>query len=286
MKVRTGVIAAAGSGTRMYPVTIGYPKELLPIINKPAIHLIVEEFIDSGISKIVIVTGANPEPLRRQYDPSVLAKVADHSNVREFAKKLAGVEVLFEPQQGPYGNGTPLLVARSHIPADEGFIYAYGDDLVKSESPFARRLIDAHNRSGALVVATQEVPREEVVRYGMAKIEEKDGNMELLDVVEKPLLAEVTSNLVMFGRFLLSHRIIDILSSLPLGKSNELWLTDSVREYVRSGGRVVVESVTGGKWLTIGDPVNYLTTLMEYVLEQPELRAALAPRIRELLDNA
>ncbi|HKV39245.1 MAG TPA: sugar phosphate nucleotidyltransferase, partial [Blastocatellia bacterium] len=188
MKVRTGVIAAAGSGTRMYPVTIGYPKELLPIINKPAIHLIVEEFIDSGISKIVIVTGANPEPLRRQYDPSVLAKVADHSNVREFAKKLAGVEVLFEPQQGPYGNGTPLLVARSHIPADEGFIYAYGDDLVKSESPFARRLIDAHNRSGALVVATQEVPREEVVRYGMAKIEEKDGNMELLDVVEKPLL--------------------------------------------------------------------------------------------------
>ncbi|HKV40735.1 MAG TPA: sugar phosphate nucleotidyltransferase, partial [Blastocatellia bacterium] len=175
---------------------------------------------------------------------------------------------------------------RSHIPVDEGFIYAYGDDLVKSESPFARRLIDAHNRSGALVVATQEVPREEVVRYGMAQIEKRDGNMELLDVVEKPLLAEVTSNLVMFGRFLLSHRIIDILSSLPLGKSNELWLTDSVREYVRSGGRVVVESVTGGKWLTIGDPVNYLTTLMEYVLEQPELRAALAPRIRELLDNA
>src|SRR5512132_186812 len=127
MKVETGVIAAAGSGTRMLPVTLAYPKELLPIINKPAIHLIVEEFIDSGLKRIVIVTGENAEPLLRQYDLANSSPRGEHEALDDFADKLSGVEIIFEPQRGPYGNGTPLLVASSHIPDGEGFIYAYGD---------------------------------------------------------------------------------------------------------------------------------------------------------------
>src|SRR6516225_81744 len=99
MKVETGVIAAAGSGTRMYPVTLGYPKELLPIINKPAIQLIIEEFIDSGIDRIVIITGANPDPLHRQYDrPNIQA--GKYKNLDEFVDKLSSVEIIFEPQRG------------------------------------------------------------------------------------------------------------------------------------------------------------------------------------------
>jgi UTP--glucose-1-phosphate uridylyltransferase len=231
MRVETGVIAAAGSGTRMLPVTLGYPKELLPIINKPAIHLIIEEFIDSG----------------------------------------------------PYGNGTPLIVARKHIPENQGFIYAYGDDLIKSATPFARRLIEKHNKTGALVVGTQEVPWEDVVRYGIAQIKEDSPDGELDDVVEKPSREEARSNLAMFGRFLLSPEVIQILTEIPKGKANELWLTDAVREYIRRGGKVVSESVVDGKWLTIGDPVNYLTTVVEYALSDDELRDALEPRLRALL---
>jgi len=286
MKVETGVVAAAGSGTRMLPVTLAYPKELVPVINKPAIQLIIEEFIDSGITKIIVVTGANPEPLLRQYTSANRYGPGKHRDFDSFVAKVSSAEIIFEPQQGPYGNGTPLLVARPHIPAGEGFIYAYGDDIVKSKVPFARQIIDKHVRTGALVAGTQEVPWEDVVRYGIAQIKEGSAEREMDDVVEKPSREEARSNLAMFGRFLLSSEIIEILEETPLGKSNELWLTDAVREYIRRGGRVVAESVKGGQWLTIGDPINYLKTVAAYSLDDPEVRPALEPFLRGLLGES
>src|SRR5436305_15311850 len=110
MKVETGVIAAAGSGTRMLPVTLAYPKELVPVINKPAIHLIIEEYIDSGIKKIIIVTGANPEPLYRQYDLSLVPPRGKYAALDAFVDKLAGIEIIFAQLEGPYGHGTPLMM--------------------------------------------------------------------------------------------------------------------------------------------------------------------------------
>ncbi|MCI0338149.1 MAG: NTP transferase domain-containing protein [Acidobacteria bacterium] len=272
MKIETGVIAAAGSGTRMLPVTLGYPKELMPIINKPAIQLIVEEFIEAGIKKIIIVTGENSAPLHRQYDLSNLPPRGKYKSLDEFVDKMSGVEIVFEPQSGPYGNGTPLLVARPHIPLGAGFIYAYGDDIIKSKTSFAKQLIETHNRTGALVAGTQEVAWEDVVRYGI--VEFKEG-MEMKDVVEKPAREDAKSNMAMFGRFLLGTDVIQVLSEIPLGKANELWLTDAVREYIRRGGRVVAQPVTDGEWLTIGDPVNYLKTLFAYAMDDAEIRAAL-----------
>jgi UTP--glucose-1-phosphate uridylyltransferase len=282
MKVETGVIAAAGSGTRMLPVTLGYPKELLAIVNKPAIQLIIEEFIDSGLKKIVMITGANAEPLHRQYNMALAPPRGKYKPLDEFAEKLSEVEIIFEPQKGPYGNGTPLLVAKPHIPQGEGFIYAYGDDIIKSEKPFALQLIEKHQRLNCLVVGTQEVAWEDVTRYGIAQIKEGSTDREMFDVVEKPSREEATSNLAMFGRFLLSTDVIQILTEIPLGKSNELWLTDAVREYIKRGGAVAAESVAGGEWLTIGDPINYLKTLIEYALSDEEIRTALAPRIKAL----
>ena len=283
MKVETGVIAAAGSGTRMLPVTLGYPKELLPIINKPAIHLIIEEFIDSGLRKIIIITGDNPEPLKRTYDPSIAPSRGQFKMLDEFLDKLSDVEIIMKPQSGPYGNGTPLIVARDEIPEDQGFIYAYGDDLIKSKTPFTRKLIEKHIQTGALVVGTQSVPWEDVVRYGIAQI--KDGSEhELDDVIEKPSLEEARSNLAMFGRFLLSAEVIQILTEIPRGKDGELWLTDAVREYLRRGGKVAAESVDDGEWLTIGDPANYLKTLLAYALSDEELRAVLKPHLMKLLN--
>jgi UTP--glucose-1-phosphate uridylyltransferase len=282
MKVETGVIAAAGSGTRMLPVTLGYPKELLPIINKPAIHLIIEEFIDSGLSKIIIITGENPEPLRRTYDPSIAPARGQFKMLDEFLDKLSNIEIIMKPQAGPYGNGTPLIVARDQIPKNQGFIYAYGDDLIKSRTPFTRKLIEKHNQTGALVVGTQRVPWEDVFRYGIAQIKHGSEH-ELDDVVEKPSREEARSNLAMFGRFLLSGDVIQILTEIPPGKDDELWLTDAVREYLHRGGRVVAESVDDGEWLTIGDPANYLKTLLAYALSDDELRTALEPHLRQLL---
>jgi len=283
MKVETGVIAAAGSGTRMLPVTLGYPKELLPIINQPALQLIIDEYITAGLKRIIIVTGENPDPLHRQYDLSHVPPRGKYAPLDQFVDRLSGIELIFKPQAGPYGNGTPLLVARKHIPAGEGFIYSYGDDILKTKKSFAQQLVELHKETGALVVGVQPVAWEDVVRYGVVEIVEGTTNV-MKDVVEKPPRAEAKSNLAMFGRFLLSHDVIQILSEIPLGKSNELWLTDAVREYVKRGGQVVINPVTDGEWLTIGDPVNYMQTVIEYALEDAKIRAALEPRIRKLLD--
>lgn len=282
MKVETGVIAAAGSGTRMLPVTLGYPKELLPIISKPAIQLIIDEYIDSGIRRIIIVTGENPAPLHRQYQRQNLPPSGKYPAFDEFASRMEGIEVIFEPQVGPYGNGTPLLVASRYLAPGEGFIYSYGDDILKTTRPFAKQLIDLHHETGALVVGTQTVPWEDVVRYGVVEFREGSDRV-MKDVIEKPSREEAKSNLVMFGRFLLNEDVIQILREIPLGKSNELWLTDAVREYVRRGGEVVTQSVVDGEWLTIGDPVNYLQTVIEYAMDDPEIRAAIEPRIRRRL---
>ena len=284
MNITTGVIAAAGSGTRMLPVTLGYPKELLPIINQPALQLIIEEFIDSGLQKIIIITGENPAPLHRQYQPEAVPPRGKYQALDDFLDKMSGVEIVMEPQAGPYGNGTPLVVASRHITEGEHFIYAFGDDIIKAPQPFTQQLIDKHNRTGALVIGTQEVPWEDVVRYGIVQLKAGSADLEMEDVVEKPSREEAKSNLSTFGRFLLSTEIIRILKEIPLGKANELWLTDSIREYIRQGGRVCAESVKDGEWLTIGDPVNYLKTVLEYALSDAELRAALEPRIRKLLN--
>jgi UTP--glucose-1-phosphate uridylyltransferase len=284
MKVETGVIAAAGSGTRMLPVTLGYPKELLPIINQPALQLIIDEYIDAGLKRIVIVTGKNPEPLHEQYDLSHIPPRGKYAPLDQFVERLSGIELIFEPQEGPYGNGTPLLVARKHIPPGEGFIYSYGDDILKTKKSFALQLVELHNQTGALAVGVQPVAWEDVVRYGVVEIAEGTTNV-MKDVIEKPPRAEAKSNLAMFGRFLLSHDVIQILSEIPLGKSNELWLTDAVREYVKRGGQVAINPVTDGEWLTIGDPLNYLQTVIEYALDDAEIRAVLEPRIRNRLDR-
>jgi len=285
MKVETGVIAAAGSGTRMLPVTIGYPKELLPIINVPAIHLIIDEYIRSGIRKIIVVTGSNAEPLHRQYDSSQFPPRGTYEPLDQFVDKLAGTEIIFLPQEGPYGNGTPLLVASELIPEGEGFIYSFGDDIIKSASPFTRQMIDKHDRTGALQLGVQEVSWEDVSRYGIVQLKEGSDDYAVDDLIEKPSRDEARSNLAIFGRYLLSGEIIRILKETPLGKANELWLTDALREYLRQGGQIEAESVRDGQWLTIGDPINYLKTVIEYAMSDEEIRRALEPRLRKLLKD-
>ncbi len=282
MKVTTGVIAAAGSGTRMLPVSLGYPKELLPIINQPAIQLIIDEYLAAGLTRIVIITGDNPAPLHRQYDSSNVPPRGKYAALDDFVDRLKDIEIIFEPQAGPYGNGTPLVVGSKHVPADEGVIYSYGDDILKTRTPFAKQLVDLHHATDALVVGVQPVPWEDVVRYGVVELLEGTTNV-MKNVVEKPARESAKSNLAMFGRFLLSHDVIQILRETPLGKGNELWLTDGVQEYVKRGGRVVVNPVTDGEWLTIGDPLNYLQTLIEYALDDEAIRGVLEPRIRRRL---
>lgn len=283
-RIRKAVIAVAGSGTRFLPVTKAMPKEMLPIVDKPIIQLVVEELVDAGIQDIILVTKWDKKPLEDHFDQNwALVQELRQAGKESF---LATVDRLSElanfvyvRQRGPYGNGTPVLAASSLL-GDEPFIYAWGDDLVKSATSFSKQLVDDFETHGSPIIGVQEVPREEVTRYGIVKL--RPGTRQIEDIVEKPSLEEAPSRLADFGRMVLTSDIVDVLKRTALGKGNELWIVDAIRDYVRDGGVFYAKEVVDGKWLTTGDPLNYLKAVLAYAVDRDDIRTPLLDYMQSL----
>jgi len=273
-KIRKAVVAVAGSGTRFLPVTKTIPKEMLPIVDKPIIHLVVEELVEAGIEDIIMVTRWDKKPLEDYFDnhPALSHNVGGEGarkrleNLSDIAEK---VNFVYLRQKGPYGNGTPVLTAATLVQG-EAFIYVWADDLVKSRISFTKQMVDDYGEHGRMSIGVQEVPREVVDRYGIVKL--RPGSMEIEDIIEKPTVAEAPSQLADFGRMILNQEIIEILRQMPLGKGNELWVTDAIRHYVRHGGVFLAKEVVEGEWITTGDPVNYLNAVLKYALDREDIR--------------
>jgi UTP--glucose-1-phosphate uridylyltransferase len=172
-------------------------------------------------------------------------------------------------QKGPYGNGTPVMNASS-IVGNEPFVFAYGDDLVKSTVSFTKQLIENYEQNRAVVMGCQEVSAEEVSLYGIIKLKEGSPIMEIEKIVEKPRLEEAPSRLSNFGRFILVPEICEILREIPRGKGGELWLTDAIEEYIRRGNTVVAQPVQDGRWYTTGDPLRFLEAVIQYTLDRED----------------
>jgi UTP--glucose-1-phosphate uridylyltransferase len=271
--IKKAIIAVAGSGTRLLPATKAQPKEMLPIVDKPIIQYLVEEITAAGIEDIVMVTRWDKKPLEDHFDRSVelekSLEKAGKTKYLEQVKKIANLaNFIYVRQKGPYGNGTPILSASSII-KDEPFVFAFGDDLVKSKVSFTKQLVKAYNEHKCPVIGVQKVPKNEVDRYGIVKL--KKGTKEIEDLIEKPSIKEAPSQLAQFGRMILNQEIVDILKETPLGKGQELWIADAVREYVKRGGKVVVQEVEDGEWMTTGDPMSYLKATIEYALDRKDL---------------
>ena len=273
-KIRKAVVAVAGSGTRFLPVTKTIPKEMLPIVDKPIIHLVVEELVEAGVEDIIMVTRWDKKPLEDYFDnhPALSHNVSGEGarkrleNLSDIAEKA---NFVYLRQKGPYGNGTPVLTAATLVDA-EPFIYVWADDLVKSRISFTKQMVDDYGRHGHMSIGVQEVPRDVVDRYGIVKL--RPGTMEIEDIIEKPTVAEAPSRLADFGRMILNQEIIEILRQVPLGKGNELWVTDAIRHYVKHGGMFLAKEVTEGEWITTGDPVNYLNAVLKYALDREDIR--------------
>ena len=287
MKIRKAVIASAGYGTRFLPATKTVPKEMLPLIDKPIIQILVEELVASGIKDIIIVTRRGQHVLEDHFDSNFeLEYMLDRNGKTEYLEltrqpnRLAHFIFVRQGRDLPYGNGTPLLCLRGLIGKNEPFVYAFGDDLVKAKVPCTKQLIDLYqqNPEAAAIEAVQEVPKSEVVRYGMVKIKAGTKN-EMEDIIEKPSLEEVTSNLVQFGRFILDSRVIEILQRQNLSKGGELWLTDAIRELCQK--EKVLAAKIKGKWLTTGDPLRLIKATIEYALD----RSDIGPSLREYLQT-
>lgn len=287
-KIKKAVIAAAGYGTRFLPATKNQPKEMLPIVDKPIIHHLVEEAVESGIEDIIIVTRAGQMPMEDHFDSNYeleqeleeagkdkrLEKIKDIPEMANFA-------YVRQHKRYPYGNATPLLCAAPLIDDDEAFVYMFGDDLTISEKPVTRQLIDVYEKEEPeVVLGVQEVPDEEVERYGTVKYKDKAKSYEIEAGYEKLPAEKAPSNMALFGRFVFSSKIIKEAQKTPTGKDGELWAMDIVNSLAQRGDRVIAQPIEG-KWHTTGDPLRYLKTSVEFALRRDDIGDAFKKYLKE-----
>ncbi len=276
-KITKAIIAVAGAGTRFLPATKSMPKEMLPIVDRPIIQLVVEELVEAGITDIILVTKWDKKPLEDYFDRSLgleqdLAKAKKTELLTKVKRVSEMANFIYIRQKGPYGNGTPVLSAASLV-ANEPFVFAWGDDLVRSKVSFTKQMIDDYSKTGHLMIGVQKVPKKDVHRYGIVKLHKN--SMQLADIVEKPSIEEAPSQYADFGRMILNQDIISVLQKTRLGKGRELWIVDAIRGYIKAGGAFFAKAITNGEWLTTGDPLNFMKAYLEYAMDYPELRAYL-----------
>jgi UTP--glucose-1-phosphate uridylyltransferase len=280
--ITKAVIAVAGSGTRLLPATKAQPKEMLPIVDKPIIQYLVEELVEGGITDIIMVTRWDKKPLEDHFDRSFeletsLEKTGKVRRLEEVKRISSMANFVYVRQKGPYGNGTPLLSAASLI-QDEPFVYAFGDDLVKSKVSFTKQLVEMYEREQAPIIGVQDVPEADVEKYGIVKY--RGESSELEDIVEKPKREEAPSRHADFGRMILNRDIIDSLKRTERGLGNELWIIDAIRNYIREGGRFLAKQVEDGHWITTGDPLSYLKATCEYALDRDDIKDELTAYLK------
>lgn len=291
-KITKAVIAAAGYGTRFLPATKNQPKEMLPIIDKPIIHYLVEEAVASGIKDIILVTRAGLHIMEDYFDSSYeIEKSLEESGKTDKLEivrnipKMANFVFVRQTKHLPYGNGSPLLAAKSLIDDDEAIVYMFGDDLTISEKPVIKQLIDTYEKyKPAAVIAAQEVPQEDVVKYGIFDYKE-DSKIpyEIKGLVEKPTVEEAPSKSAQFGRFVLSYDVVKEMTETPLGKGDELWLSDAIDKTVHKGKPVIAQPIEG-EWLTTGDPLNYLKATVKFAVHRDDINGEFTDFMKDILD--
>lgn len=282
MVIKKAIIPAAGLGTRFLPATKAQPKEMLPIVDKPAIQYIVEEAIASGIEDIIIVTGRNKRAIEDHFDKSLeLEVMLERSGKEELLQVVQTVsnlaDVHYIRQKEPLGLGHAVLCARKFI-GQEPFALLLGDDIIDSDPPCLKGMLELYERIRTSIVAVQEVPWEDVDKYGIVSPAELlDGVQFLEDLVEKPERSQAPSNLAVIGRYVIEPEIFSILEHQAPGRGGEIQLTDALRVLNRSK-RMAAFRQTGSRYDT-GDKLGYIQATIEFALKREEL----APALKEYL---
>jgi len=232
------VIPAAGLGTRMLPVTKSQPKEMLPILNKPAIHYVVEEAVKSGCDSILIITGRGKRALEDYFDRNFeleeflkkRGKVDELNMIREISEMA---DIMYVRQKEPLGLGHAVLMAEKYV-GDEPFVVLLGDDIIVNDRPATKKLIDIYEEHGDPVIAVTEIRPNDSKKYGVIKPSPLSVPPLYVidDLVEKPEPSEAPSNLAIVGRYLLTPEIFSYLKEVKPGKNGEYQLTDALRLYI------------------------------------------------------
>jgi len=273
--VRKGVFPAAGLGTRFLPATKAQPKEMLPLVDKPTIQYVVEEAVASGLEEIVLVTGRNKRAIEDHFDAAFELEyyLQDRGKTEELAQiktisELASVS--YVRQKEPLGLGHAILCARPLV-GDAPFGVFLGDDIIVSETPCMRQLLDVYARYGGPVVAVMRIPGEEIGRYGVIKAKALGGNVfEVLDMVEKPAPKDAPSDLAIIGRYVLTPDLFPILAETPPDSRGEIQLTNGLRTLGQRRPIYAVEFE--GRRYDTGDKLGFLKATVDFALARPDLR--------------
>lgn len=283
MKVRKAVIPAAGLGTRFLPATKSQPKEMLPLVDKPAIQYVVEEAVRAGIQDILIVTGRGKRTIEDHFDRSFelehyLESGGKHDELKQVREITEMAVVQYVRQRDPLGLGNAVATAEPHV-GDEPFGVLLGDDIIATSDPLLERMIAVYERYGRSVIAVQEVRREEIHLYGAVEPEfVEDDLARVVDIVEKPTPEDAPSNLAAIGRYVLTPEIFDAIRETPPGAGGEVQLTDAIGLLARE--QAVYAYVFDGARYDIGKKLDYLRATVELAVERddlgPEFKAFLA----------
>ena len=283
--IRKAIIPAAGLGTRVLPASKSMPKEMLPIVDKPAIQYIVEEAVRAGITDILIITNRGKGIIEDHFDHSfeleVLLDKKGKTDILKDVEKPSGLaNIYFIRQKEAKGLGHAVLCAKSFV-GNEPFAVLYGDDVIIGEDPAVGQLIRAYDEHDKGVVGIKEVAKKDIVKYSSMKVDNiKDNVYSVTDMIEKPAPGEEFSNFSILGRCVLTPEIFEILENTPLGAGNELQLTDAMKTLARRDGMIGVD-FTGTRY-DMGNKFGILKANIEVGLNHPEVSEDLKKYIKDL----
>jgi UTP--glucose-1-phosphate uridylyltransferase len=277
VKVRKAVIPAAGLGTRFLPATKAQPKEMLPLVDKPAIQYVVEEAVRAGLDDILIVTGRGKQAIEDHFDRSVeleslLAEKGDDDKL-DLVRAISDMaHVHYIRQKAPLGLGHAVGVAEQHV-GNEPFAVLLGDDVIDEGEKLLDDLVASFQRHGTSVIGAMEVERSQIRAYGaVAPAEEVEpGLYRIADIVEKPAPAEAPSNLAVIGRYVLHPDIFEALRVTEPGAGGEIQLSDALRRLVHQSGRGVLAYAFTGTRYDAGDKLDYLRATVELATRRGDI---------------
>ncbi|OYT61096.1 UTP--glucose-1-phosphate uridylyltransferase [Thermoplasmatales archaeon ex4484_30] len=280
------VIPAAGLGTRFLPATKNMPKEMLPIVDKPAIQYVIEEAVEAGIDDVLIITGRGKEAIENHFDVAyeledVLEKRNDKEKLREIKKISEMVDIHYIRQKKPLGLGHAILRAKKHVDG-ENFAVMLGDDVIVSEIPCIGQLMNQFEEYGGAIIAVGEVPMEYVERYGIIEYKKINERIyEVINIVEKPSLGKAPSSLAVMGRYILPPEIFDCIEETKPGYGGEIQLTDALQ--ILRKKKKIYAYLFEGKRFDLGNKFDWLKTNIEIALRREEFRDELIAFMEEKL---
>ena len=275
MKVKKAIIPAAGLGTRFLPATKAQPKEMLPVVDKPTIQYIVEEAVASGIEEILIITGRNKKSIEDHFDKSIELELelekSGKAELLELVRDISDmVDIHYIRQKEPRGLGHAIHCAKTFV-GNEPFAVLLGDDVVDSETPCLKQLIDCYSEYKTTILGVQTVAKENVPKYGIVDgIHIEDRVYKVKDLVEKPSVDEAPSNVAILGRYIITPEIFNILENTKPGKGGEIQLTDALKTLIAKEAMYAYNFE--GKRYDVGDKLGFLQATIEFALKKDELR--------------